>query len=90
MTIIEYCISVFITQLVFIGTRTWNVRSVASGNIIGALVSGAIVHIAWLIGISIGVISMNEILSNWNLSYLPVVISSLSGGLLGTYIGMRK
>jgi hypothetical protein len=54
------------------------------------LISGAIVHIAWLLGISIGVVSVKEILINFELSYIPVVACSLAGGLLGSYIAMKK
>ena len=88
--ILNYCISVFITQLIFIGTRTWNVRSVSKGNISHALISGTFVHISWLVSISIGVISMNEIIINFQYDYIYVILCSVSGGLLGTYVGMRE
>lgn len=88
--ILSYCISVFITQLIFIGTRTWNVRSVSIGNVKNALISGTFVHLSWLISISIGVISMDQIINNLQYQYIPVIIFSLLGGLLGTYLGMKK
>ena len=90
MTIFEYSITVFFTQLVFIWSRTWNVRAISDKNIPKVLISGAIVHIAWLLGISIGVVSVKEILINFELSYIPVVACSLAGGLLGSYIAMKK
>lgn len=90
MEILEQCIIVFFTQLVFIGCRTWNVRAVAHGRIIQALISGGIVHLAWLVGIAIGALSAHEIITNFDWRYLPVVFCSLIGGLIGTYISMKK
>ena len=83
-------ITVFVTQLVFIGFRTLNVKAVSKGNTKGALITGAIVHLSWLVGIAIGAVSTNEIISNWDWKYLPVVLCSLSGGLLGTYLAMKE
>jgi hypothetical protein len=90
MSILEYSITVFFTQLVFIWSRTWNVRAIADKSIPQVLASGAIVHVTWLLGISIGVVSVKEILINFELSYIPVVLCSLAGGLLGSYIAMKK
>lgn len=87
--ILNLCITVFFTQLIFIGSRTWNVRAVSEGDITTAMVTGGIVHISWLVGIAIGATSMNEIIINWRLEYIPVVICSLSGGLLATYIVLK-
>lgn len=86
--ILQYSIVVFITQLIFIGCRTWNVKAIASKNIPHVLISGAIVHLTWLLSISIGVISMTEIMRSFDWMYIPVIISSLSGGLLGSYLSM--
>jgi uncharacterized membrane protein len=88
--IVEYTIIMFLNQLAFIGFRTWNVKAIAKGSVLGALASGAIVHITWLIGIAIGVVSMAEILQNMAWEYTPIVIASTLGGLLGTWIGMRE
>lgn len=88
--VLSYCITVFLTQLIFIGCRTWNVRAVAQRKIGQVLLSGAVVHLSWLLSIAIGVASMNEILTNWDWSYLPVVMSSLVGGLLGSWIAMKR
>lgn len=88
--IIEYSIIVFVTQLIFIGCRTWNVKAIADKNIAQVLISGAIVHITWLISISIGAISMNEIISNFEWAYLPIIICSLTGGLIGSYVSMKS
>lgn len=83
-------ITVFVNQLVFIWARTWNVKMIAANNLKGVLLSGAIVHVAWLLGITIGVVSMKEILINFQLIYTPVLIGSLSGGLLGSYFGLLE
>lgn len=80
---------VFITQLIFIGSRTVNVRAIANKNMSKALWSGAIIHLAWLVSISIGVVSINSIMKDFNWYYLPVIICSLFGGLLGTYWGLK-
>ena len=80
---------VFVTQLVFIGSRTVNVKAIADKNMKKALLSGAVIHIAWLISISIGVVSFNSLMKDFDLKYLPVIMCSLSGGLLGTYWGLK-
>ena len=87
--VLEYSIIVFITQLIFIGCRTWNVKAIASNNIIQVLISGAIIHISWLVSITMGVVSMKEMVLNFKWEYLPVVICSLTGGLIGSYISMK-
>ena len=88
--ILKYSIIVFITQLIFIGCRTWNVKSISAKNIPHVLISGTFVHLSWLVSISIGAVSMNEIISNFEWSYLPIVFCSLSGGLIGSYISMKS
>lgn len=87
--IFNLCITVFFTQMVFIGFRTWNVRAVSDGDIKMAMITGGVVHLSWLVGIAIGATSMNEIITNWRLEYLPVVVCSLSGGLISTYIVLK-
>ena len=88
--IATYSITVFITQLIFIGCRTWNVQAIAKGSIPQVLISGAIVHLSWLVSIAIGAVSMFEIVSNFEWAYLPVVAASLLGGLIGSYIAMKR
>lgn len=86
-------ITVFVTQLVFIGCRNWNVHAIASHNLGQIVLSGAIVHLSWLVSIAIGSISMYEIIANFELKYLPVICSSLSGGVLGSvlaYIFLKR
>jgi len=88
--ILKYSIIVFITQLIFIGCRTWNVKSISQKEIPQVLISGALVHLSWLISIAIGAASMHEIISNFEWSYLPIVCCSLSGGLIGSYLSMKS
>lgn len=88
--VVKYSIIVFVTQLIFIGCRTWNVKAIANKDIGQVLISGAFVHLSWLISIAIGVISMHEIITNFRWSYLPIVACSLSGGLIGSYISMKS
>lgn len=87
--ILEYSIIIFATQLVFIGCRTWNVKAISKNDVLQVLISGAIVHITWLIGIAIGSVSMYEIINNFKWGYVPIVTCSLTGGLLGSYIAMK-
>ena len=88
--ILQYSIIVFVTQLIFIGCRTWNVKAIASDNIPQVLISGTFVHLSWLVSIAIGAISMYEIITNFEWSYLPIIACSLIGGLIGSYISMRS
>ncbi len=83
-------ITVFINQLIFIWARTWNVKMIAANNLKGVLLSGAVVHIAWLIGITIGVVSFKAILTDFRWEYTPVIIGSLTGGLIGSYFGLME
>jgi predicted MFS family arabinose efflux permease len=87
--ILKYSILVFFVQLIFIGCRTWNVKAIAKQNIQQVLISGAFVHMAWLLGITIGAVSMHKIISNFEWKYLPIILCSLLGGLLGSYISMK-
>jgi hypothetical protein len=43
-----------------------------------------------LVSIAIGAVSMNEIITNFEWSYLPIVLCSLSGGLIGSYMSMKS
>lgn len=88
--ILYYSITVFLTQLIFIGCRTWNVKSIARGNMAHVLISGGFVHLSWLVSIAIGAVSMSELLTHFDWKYIPVVLCSLTGGLLGSYIGMKE
>ena len=88
--IIKLSIIVFITQLIFIGCRTWNVRAISDRNLKSVLVSGAFVHLSWLVSIAIGSISMYDIITEWRIDYLPVIAASLSGGLIGSWVGLKE
>lgn len=90
MDILTASISIFITQLVFIGARTWNVISIGKLNIWDAIISGSIVHLSWLVSIAIGGMSMFEIIQNFRFDFVPVVICSLAGGLYGTYLAIKR
>jgi len=88
--ILKYSIIVFITQLVFIACRTWNVKAISANNIAQVLISGTFVHLSWLVSIAIGAISMNEIITNFEWTYIPIVLCSLTGGLIGSYLSMKS
>lgn len=87
--IFKLAITVFITQLIFIGCRTWNVRAIGKQNLTQVLVSGGLVHLSWLVSIAIGSVSMYEIINDFELAYIPVVACSLAGGLIGSWIGLK-
>ena len=88
--IVHYAITVFITQLIFIGCRTWNVKAIAAKNIPQVLLSGTFVHLSWLVSIAIGSVSMHEIINDFDWTYLPIVACSLSGGLIGSFVSMKS
>lgn len=82
-------LTIFTVQVIFLFGRTWNVRATASGNINQTLVSGALVHLSWLVGTAIGVHGMQQILFDFAWRDLPIVACSLAGSLLGTYLGFK-
>lgn len=88
--ILSYSILIFVTQLVFIGCRTWNVKAIARNDLIGVLISGTFVHLSWLVSIAIGSVSMIEIINNFQFKYIPIILCSLSGGLIGSYLGLKE
>jgi hypothetical protein len=88
--ILKYCITVFVTQLIFIGFRTWNVKAVSKGDLKGTLISGAVVHLSWLVSIALGADSTIKILRDFQFEYIPVIAFSLAGGLLGSWIGLME
>lgn len=88
--VIILTVSVFLVQIVFIYARTINVAYIARNNVKGALFSGALIHISWLISIAIGVDSVAQVAANMDFRYIPVILASLAGGLIGTYKGMKN
>lgn len=87
--ILKYSIIIFLTQLIFIGCRTWNVRAIANNNLLQVLLSGTFVHLSWLVSIAIGAFSMNEVIQNFEWKFIPIILCSLSGGLIGSWIGLK-
>lgn len=88
--IIKYTIIVFITQLIFIGCRTWNVRAISEKNIPMVLTSGVFVNLSWLVSIAIGAVSTHEIVANGQWEYWPVVVASVVGSSIGSYIALKR
>lgn len=87
--ILKYSIIIFLVQLIFIGCRTWNVRAIANNNLFQVLLSGTFVHLSWLVSIAIGSVSMMEVMENFEWKYIPIILCSLSGGLIGSWIGLK-
>ena len=81
---------VFTSQFLFIGARTWNIRAIAEKKMTNILLSGFVIHLFWLISITIGVTSMVELMKNFQPEYLFVILASASGGLLSSYLVMKK
>lgn len=70
-------------QFSFILLRTMNVRYVAKDNMIGALITGGIVNVLWVITTWMGVNAFNS--GDW-----ITATGYLIGGLAGVYYGMRE
>jgi len=87
--IIIYCIIVFLNQLAFTWLRTWNIIVTAEKKIFKVVLSNALIHISWLISISVGVVSIIEIVQNMELQYIPVILFSILGSVVGSYIGIK-
>lgn len=80
----------FFSQLAFLWARTVNIRYTALGNIKKVMISGGIIHILWLIGIAIGANGAYKVIVDHQLEYIPVLICSLTGSLIGCYIGLIR
>jgi hypothetical protein len=78
------------SQLAFLWARTYNIHSTARLEVVETLKSGAIIHILWLIGISLGANGAYKVLIEYDWSYIPVILCSLIGSVIGSYIGLTK
>jgi hypothetical protein len=83
-------IVVFISNVLFMFLRTWNINSIAKRNIKMVLISGGLIHITWLFSTALAVGSAHAFFETGELKYLPIVLTSLTGSLLGTYLGIMK
>lgn len=90
MDIWKLCLLLFFSQLLFVYARTSNVRQISKGNMQGSMLSGAFLHIVWLITIGAGGASAIKVLFEGDLQYLWAVAFSLSGGLFGTYLALKN
>jgi len=80
----------FVTQVVFIWGRTWNVKVIAEHKLTQAVVSGLIVHLFWIVTTALGVKSASEIILEGDWSYLPILVASSLGGIVGTIIAFKQ
>jgi len=90
MTVLELSLTVFTTQLIFTWGRTWNIKEIARKNVKGVAISGSLIHIMWLISLSIGAVSIKEVMMDFNFEYIPVVLCSLVGGTIGSIIRLKN
>ena len=84
------CLIAFFSQLAFLWARTINIVFTAQGDIKKVLITGGIIHILWLIGIAIGANGAYKVIVDHQMEYIPVLIFSLTGSLIGAYIGLIK
>jgi len=80
----------FVTQVVFIWGRTWNVRVISEKKLTQAVVSGLVVHIFWIVTTALGVKSASDIILNGDWTYAPVIVASSLGGVVGTIIAFKQ
>lgn len=90
MGVLEQSIIAFITQVAFLWARTYNIHATAKLEVINVIKSGMVIHLLWLVGISIGANGVYQVLVEYKWNYLPVPICSLIGSVLGSYIGLIK
>lgn len=79
----QLAIIVFISQTLFLWFRTLNVVYTSRIQVVPAVLSGLGIGVFWLVAMTIGVDSVLK------MSPLPI-IAHLSGGALGTVIGLWK
>lgn len=77
------CGIVFITQLIFVFFRTINVNANVDKDRLTLFWSGVIVHISWIISLSLGVNAMLK--GNYIL-----ILFSVIGGAIGADYGLNK
>lgn len=80
---------VFLNQLIFIGLRTVNVKAISNNELWKTVLTGIIIHLSWLFGISIGADAGIKLIAG-QFEYLPVVIASTLGGVVGTIIALKQ
>lgn len=83
-------ITAFISQLVFMTTRTWNIQAVASDKRTEAVISGMLSGLAFIVGASVGVSAVKEAIAAFNASSIVILFFYLIGQGIGTYIKMIK
>lgn len=90
MSIYDATITVFTSQILFVGLRTWNILAISRENLLQTIFSGALLHLIWLVTISIGVTSASAIIEDWNMDYIPVIVGSTLGGAIGTTLSLKQ
>ena len=73
----------FSTSLIFIYLRTINVKQVAEGHMVPAIISGFGVGTAWLVSTAVGVSAM------LTFEVWPIM-GHLAGGAVGTFMAMVR
>lgn len=76
-------VTVFCTQYIFLWARTLNVVAVSQLDPWKATWTGLVITVSWLIAIAIGVDAI------WTGTWQPI-IAHIAGGLLGTWMTLKK
>lgn len=90
LEIILQALLVLVAQLNFIGFRTENIKAIANNNVKDALLTGFLVAISWQISVGLGSVSLYYIFVSGEHYRWPVPLASIIGGLIGTYISMKR
>ena len=87
--VLEYSIAMFISQLVYTGFRTLNMRYIAENKYYGIQITSSIVHLSYLVSIAVGAVSIKEIIEDFRIDYLPIIAASLAANWIGNWIALK-
>lgn len=89
-SVLYQSILVFLSQLAFLWARTSNIHATAKNDLKKVLLTGSAIHILWLVSIALGANGVKKVMIENDLTYLPVILFSLIGSLIGAYIGVKN
>lgn len=86
---LEKAIITAIVHFAFVWVRTYNILSISKKDVKHTLISGVLVYITWIVGISIDIDAFQKVVDG-EYSYLLVLCFSLIGGLSGSYLAVKS